>query len=105
LEDSGDLQLITTADWAAIKMVSDWLKTFQIATTEMSTTKRPMLSSTRDTFLGLQANLKEIISSLPENINATLRSGLVNAHLKLSEYFGKFDQSQYCLWACSKYSY
>jgi hypothetical protein len=83
-------------------MVSDWLKTFRIATTEMSTTKQPMLSSTRDTFIGLQSDLKSIIAGLPSNVDVNLRAGLVNAHLKLSEYFGKFDKSAYCLWACCK---
>ena len=33
-------------DWEAIALVASWLKSFRSATTQMSTTKRPMLSWT-----------------------------------------------------------
>jgi hypothetical protein len=95
--------LLTSTDWEAIGLVSDWLKSFRIATTEMSTTKKPMLSSSRDTFFTLQRDIKAIIRSLPPNVDRTLRDGLVNAHLKLSTYLSKFDQSEYPLWASCKY--
>jgi hypothetical protein len=91
--------LLTGTDWDAISLVSDWLKTFRIATTEMSTTKKPMLSSSRDTFFTLQRDIKDIIRKLPPNVDRSLRDGLVNAHLKLSTYLGKFDESEYPLWA------
>ncbi len=34
---------LSDEDWEAISMVTDWLKQFRLATTEMSTTKTPML--------------------------------------------------------------
>jgi hypothetical protein len=37
---------VSNADWESIKLVTSWLKSFQLATTEMSATKVPMLSTT-----------------------------------------------------------
>jgi hypothetical protein len=99
MSNGGDLALLSTADWAAIQLVSNWLKTFRLATTEMSTTKKPMLSSTRDTFVTLQSDLKNIIKDLPASVDPELLDGLMNAHLKLSQYFAKCDVSPYGLWA------
>jgi hypothetical protein len=65
----------------------------------MSTTKTPMLSQTHAMFHTLQAKIKDILKSLPENIDHNLCEGLVNAHRKLSDYFYLFDQSEYCMWA------
>jgi hypothetical protein len=100
MSNGGDLALLSTADWAAIQLVSNWLKTFRLATTEMFTTKKPMLSSTRDTFVTLQSDLKKIIKDLPALVDPELLDGLKNAHLKLSQYFAKCDISPYGLWAC-----
>ncbi|KAJ6526107.1 hypothetical protein B0H19DRAFT_858704, partial [Mycena capillaripes] len=86
---------LTTADWAALKLVTDWLMVFRAATTQMSATKQPMLSSTHAIFLGLQKELKRAIAALPSTADPVLRQGLVDAHLKLSDYFTKFDQSRY----------
>jgi hypothetical protein len=41
-------------DWAAISQVAGWLKVFRSATTEMSKTKEPMLSTVHAIFRGLQ---------------------------------------------------
>jgi hypothetical protein len=68
----------------------------------MSATKKPMLSATHAIFRGLQQSLKEIITGLPDETDATLKAGLVAAHRKLSDYFHKFDQSKYYLWATRK---
>jgi hypothetical protein len=87
-------------DWKAIELVASWLKIFRHATVQMSTTKKPMLSTTHAVFRGLQAELKNTIANLPVEIDLSLRGGLVDAHWKLSEYFYKFDQSEYCSWAC-----
>jgi hypothetical protein len=46
-------------DWEAIALVAQWLKSFRSATTQMSTTKRPMLSSTQAIFQGLQDSLTD----------------------------------------------
>ncbi|KAJ7579580.1 hypothetical protein C8J56DRAFT_1059184 [Mycena floridula] len=39
------------------------------------------------------------IKELPPFTDDTLKDGLINAHRKLSDYFYKFDQSQYYTWA------
>jgi len=41
---------LSDADWAGIELVMQWLKAFRSATTQMSTTKRPMLSSAHAIF-------------------------------------------------------
>jgi uncharacterized protein HemX len=95
---------LTTADWDALKLVTDWLMVFRAATTQMSATKQPMLSSTHAIFLGLQKELKRAIAALSSTADPVLRQGLVDAHLKLSDYFTKFDQSRYYSWAtCSNF--
>jgi hypothetical protein len=93
-------------DWDAIKLVSEWLGLFKGATAKMSTTKKPMLSETHTIFRTLQSALKSSICNLPAPLNSAhgaaqrkLRNGLVQAHLKLSEYFNRFDTSPYYLWA------
>jgi hypothetical protein len=93
-------------DWDAIKLVSEWLGLFKGATAKMSTTKKPMLSQTHAIFRTLQSAVKSSICNLPVPIDPTrnaaqrnLRNGLVQAHLKLSEYFSRFDTSPYYLWA------
>jgi hypothetical protein len=95
-------------DWNAIKLVSEWLGLFKRATAKMSTTKKPMLSQTRTIFRTLQSAVKSSICNLPAPINSTvthgaaqrkLQNGLVQAHLKLSEYFSRFETSPYYLWA------
>ena len=58
---------LSSFDWDAIIKVTHWLKLFRSATTEMSATKRPMLSSTLAIFRGLQDNIKQIISKISEH--------------------------------------
>jgi hypothetical protein len=95
---------LMTADWAALKLVTDWLMVFPAAMTQMSAKKQPMLSSTHAIFLGLQKEIKRAIAALPSTADPVLRQGLVDAHLKLSDYFTKFDQSRYYSWAtCSNF--
>jgi hypothetical protein len=86
-------------DWEAIAVVARWLKSFRSATTQMSTTRRPMLSWTHAIFRGLEDSLAADIRSLPNNAPAPLRRGLLNAHRKLSDYYGKSDESPYYTWA------
>jgi hypothetical protein len=86
-------------DWEAIALVAQWLKSFRSATTQMSTTKCPMLSSTHAIFRGLQDSLTESLRSLPNNTPALLRQALLNAHRKLSDYYGKSNESPYYTWA------
>ncbi|KAJ7030511.1 hypothetical protein C8F04DRAFT_961455, partial [Mycena alexandri] len=90
---------LTMEDWDAVSMVSDWLLNFRAATTEMSATSRPMLSSTHCIFCGLQKTLKNKLAALPDNSPEELVEGLTNAHRKLSDYYYKFDQSPFYIWA------
>ena len=75
------------AEWEAITLVCTWLKAFCSATTEMSTIKKPMLSSVHAIFHGLQDHTKEILENLPNTAQPQLCDGLVAAHQKLSEYY------------------
>ncbi|KAF9022526.1 hypothetical protein BDZ89DRAFT_891851, partial [Hymenopellis radicata] len=84
---------LTSREWEGIRQVSDWLKQFRHATTEMSTTKKPMLSSTHATFRGLQKHLQNVLAHLPDDTPPEIKKGLLNAHRKLSDYYYKFDQS------------
>lgn len=89
---------LTDDDWKSIEMVTEWLKLFQMATTQMSATKTPMLSSTHAIFRGLQGELRDILRT-QKGLSPRLVQGLFDAHLKLSEYYYKFDESPFYLWA------
>lgn len=99
--DLRDFEL-TDSDWRNINQIAEWLTIFVAATTEMSATKSPMISTTHAVFRGLQDQLKNILTSLPDNVTPTVKSGILKAHRKLSDYFYKFDQSPYYTWAASK---
>jgi hypothetical protein len=92
---------LTEEDWRAIETVTRWLKSFRSATTQMSATKTPMLSSTHAIFRGLQAEIRDILCE-EQGLSPQLIQGLSNAHLKLSEYYYKFDESPFYLWASHK---
>jgi hypothetical protein len=55
-------------------------------------------------FLRLQDMLRSKIASFPASAPYTLRTGLINSHAKLAEYFQKFDDSPYYLWASCKFN-
>ncbi|KAF5335031.1 hypothetical protein D9758_016187 [Tetrapyrgos nigripes] len=81
-----DLQdcLLDETDWANITKVTAWLKTFCVATLQMSTTKTPMLSSTLKVLHSLEDDVKEIISSLgPWDVSDDVCDALIAAHGKL----------------------
>lgn len=86
-------------DWDAIALVAQWLKSFRSATTQMSTTKRPMLSSTHAIYRGLQESLRESLRNLLNNTPPQLKLGLTRAHRKLSDYYNKIDDSPYYIWS------
>ncbi|KAE9386878.1 hypothetical protein BT96DRAFT_838527, partial [Gymnopus androsaceus JB14] len=67
-------------DWDAIAIVADWLLNFRSATSQMSTTSKPMLSSTHSIFRGLQHTLKDKLKALPEDAPPELVLGLTQAH-------------------------
>jgi hypothetical protein len=86
-------------DWGAIALVAQWLKSFRCATIQMSMMKGPMLSWTHTIFHGLQDSLADSLHSLPNDTPPPLCQGLLNAHWKLSDYYGKSDKSSYYTWA------
>ncbi|KAG0695804.1 hypothetical protein DFH29DRAFT_991905 [Suillus ampliporus] len=90
---------LSAEDWRVIKLVSHWLKAFRAATTQMSTTKRSMLSSTQAIFHGLQESLQESLHELPNNTPPHLKDSLIKAHRKLSDYYMKFDESPFYIWS------
>ena len=90
---------LSDEDWSSITMVSSWLKSFRSATTQMSATKAPMLSTTLAIFRGLQDDIKTILRNLATNVSPAIKKGLLDAHEKLSEYYYKYDESPFYTWA------
>ena len=68
------------ADWASIILITKWLKSFHSATTQMSTTKLPMLLTTHAIFHGLQEDLCQLLTELPDSSPSYLKNSLVKAH-------------------------
>jgi len=97
-QDLHDLEL-SEDKWSSIGLVADWLEKFQDATTQMSAIRQPMLSHMHAIFRGLQEHLCESLRNLPTGIDLCIRNGLLAAHYKLSEYYYRFDQSLFYIWA------
>jgi hypothetical protein len=95
---SMDLEL-SEDEWSSIRLVASWLEKFRDATTQVSATHQPMLSYTHAIFRGLQEHLRKSLHDLPAGVNPCIRDGLVVAHLKLSKYYYRFDQSPFYIWA------
>jgi hypothetical protein len=90
---------LSDEDWSSIRMVSLWLKSFRSATTQMSMTSAPMLSTMLAVFRGLQDDIKTILRSLAATVSPLIKIGLLDAHEKLSEYYYKYDESPFYTWA------
>src|SRR5260370_33951689 len=101
ISQNKDLHILELSDanWDSIKLVASWLKSFCSATTEMSTTKLPMLSTTHAIFRGLQDDIKDILHSLPNSVSSKIKLGLTDTHCKLSDYYYQFDASPFYTWA------
>lgn len=93
---------MSLGDWDVISMVTSWLKSFRAVTMEMSTSKKPMLSTTHTIFRGLQDDIRSILVGLPNSISLEIKKGLTDAHLKLSDYYHKFDESPFYIWSSCK---
>lgn len=65
--DLRDLELLPI-EWDAITHVANWLYAFHSATTDMSTTEMPMLSTMHAIFWGLQVHIQQIFQDLPPEI-------------------------------------
>jgi hypothetical protein len=96
------LEALDSVEWGAIEIVADWLFMFRKATTLMSSTKTSTISYVFRIFVSLQDMLRAKIACFPPDTPQVLRSGLIKAHAKLAEYFQKFDDSPYYLWASCK---
>ena len=97
---------LDVADWSAICLVAGWLKVFDSATTDMSKTKEPMLSTIHAIFRGLQDHVHQVLADLPDSALHQLRNGLIEAHKKLSDYHYHSDESLYYTWAsCTLYAF
>jgi hypothetical protein len=94
---------LSNSDWESITLVASWLKSFRSATTEMSATKVPMLSTTHAIFRGLQDDIKNILRGLPSIVSPKIKLGLTDAHRKLSDYYYQFDASPFYTWAARTY--
>ena len=102
-----DLQALEfdSDDWTAISHVAAWLKAFHSTTTEMSKMKEPLLSMVHAIFQGLQDHVSSILCELPDSAPSQLRTGLVEAHTKLSDYYFRSDESPYYTWAACEYEF
>jgi hypothetical protein len=85
-----------------IELAAEWLKCFRTATTQRSATRTPILSTMYAIFHGLQKDIHNILSDLPDMALPSLKKGLTNAHLKLSDYYYKIDASPFYLWSSCK---
>ena len=65
----------------------------------MSSTKTSMLSSTHAIFRGLQEDICKSLVELPDSAPAKLKTSLMKAHRKPSDYYSKLDKSPYYIWA------
>ena len=101
LRENQDLRNLELSEgkWSSIKLISGWLEKFRDATTQMSTTHQPMLSHTHAIFRGLQEHIREALHNLPPGIDPCIKHGLLAAHQKLAEYYYRFDQSPFYIWA------
>ncbi|THU78181.1 hypothetical protein K435DRAFT_811775 [Dendrothele bispora CBS 962.96] len=50
-------------------------------------------------FRELQSDIKQNLMALPDSVSPRIKEGLVAAHRKLSDYYTKFDESPFYLWA------
>lgn len=94
---------LTVTDWESVTLVTSWLKSFRSATTEMSATKEPMLSTTHAIFRGLQDDIKDILRNLPNSVSPKIKLGLTDAHRKLSDYYYQYDASPFYTWAACEW--
>jgi hypothetical protein len=58
-----------------------------------------MLSTTHAIFRGLQEHIQQIYHDLPASTPPKIKTGLLDAHRKLSDYYYKYDQSPFYTWA------
>jgi hypothetical protein len=78
-------------EWAVITQVADWLKQFCAATIQMLMSKQPILSSTYVIFRGLQEHIQQIYHNLPLSTPPRIKTGLLDTHQKLGDYYYKYD--------------
>ncbi len=62
-----------------------------------------MLSTMHMIFRELQAHIKQTYSELPSSTDSKIKAGLLDAHEKLSDYYYKFDQLPFYIWATCEF--
>jgi hypothetical protein len=62
---------LSIAELDALILVTGWLKYFCSATTQISSTRQLMLSTTHTIFCGLQQHLKDSINALPQPVKGS----------------------------------
>lgn len=93
---------LTRPEWEAIKIVEGWLRRFRDATTKMSASKTMTLSMVHAIFKTLQDHVRSALKDLPIWVPPSLKTGLLEAHTKLSDYYYKFDESPFYVWSSCK---
>ena len=71
-------------EWNTVTLVTAWLKSFWSATTQMSATKTPMLSTMHAIFYGLQGDVQDILHSLLDTTAPELKKGDSPMHISSS---------------------
>ena len=64
-----------------------------------------MLSTVHAIFRGLQDHVSSTLREFPDLAPSQLRTGLVEAHTKLSNYYFHSDKSPYYTWAACEYKF
>lgn len=100
LEDPS-ISILSQDDWKSILVVERWLRIFQAATSQMSSTSSVTLSSVHGIFKALQDHLIFELANLPNTAAPGLGDALRKAFEKLSTYYYKSDSSPYYIWAAS----
>ena len=67
--------------------------------------KEPMLLTVHAIFWNLQDHVSSILQELPDLAPSQLRTGLVEAHTKLSNYYFHTNKSPYYTWAACEYKF
>jgi hypothetical protein len=100
VNDLRDAQL-SSEEWGAIQIASNWLKLFRTATTLMSSSKETTISWVYLVFTRLQDHVRTQLATLSDTVPLELKIGLYWAHNKLTQYFALLYRSPYYLWASS----
>ncbi len=92
------LTAFSEPEWEAIVLIEKWLRLFREVITRMSRSKSTTLSMVHAVFKTLQYYIQKAFIELPFSGPASLKTGLINAHTKLGDYYYKMDELPYYVW-------